>query len=111
MIGYVPAGSGEVNPAKQIDKAFLIAEPMRKAAWTKRFAAGWGNVGRWGRPRSASVWAVAGRRPSVCAGIGPRRAHRGRGRVLLGSKTRRDASRPPFQPTRDPSMSPADRDY
>jgi hypothetical protein len=26
----------------QTDKAFLIAKPMRKAAWTKRFAAGWG---------------------------------------------------------------------
>ena len=23
------------------DKAFLIAKPMGKAAWTKRFAAGW----------------------------------------------------------------------
>jgi hypothetical protein len=27
---------------QQTDKAFLIAKPMRKAAWTKRFAAGWG---------------------------------------------------------------------
>jgi len=26
----------------QIDKAFRIATPMRKASWTKRFAAGWG---------------------------------------------------------------------
>ena len=26
----------------QIDKAFRIAKPMRKASWTKRFAAGWG---------------------------------------------------------------------
>ena len=25
-----------------IDKAFRIATPMRKASWTKRFAAGWG---------------------------------------------------------------------
>ena len=27
---------------KLIDKAFRIAKPMRKASWTKRFAAGWG---------------------------------------------------------------------
>src|SRR5208283_3646245 len=26
----------------QIDKAFRIATPMRKASWTKRFAGGWG---------------------------------------------------------------------
>ena len=26
----------------QIDKAFRIATPMRKASWTKRFAEGWG---------------------------------------------------------------------
>ena len=26
----------------KIDKAFRIATPMRKASWTKRFAAGWG---------------------------------------------------------------------
>jgi hypothetical protein len=28
-----------------IDKAFLIAKPMRKADWTRRFAAGWGSAG------------------------------------------------------------------
>ena len=28
--------------ALQIDKAFRIATPMRKASWTKRFAEGWG---------------------------------------------------------------------
>jgi hypothetical protein len=27
-----------------IDKAFRIGEPMRKASWTMRFAAGWGSV-------------------------------------------------------------------
>jgi len=27
---------------RKIDKAFRIAKPMRKASWTKRFAAGWG---------------------------------------------------------------------
>ncbi len=27
---------------RDIDKTFLIAAPMRKVAWTKRFAAGWG---------------------------------------------------------------------
>src|SRR5271167_2372600 len=26
----------------ETDKAFLIAKPMRKGSWTKRFAAGWG---------------------------------------------------------------------
>jgi hypothetical protein len=25
-----------------IDKTFLIAKPMRKVDWTRRFAAGWG---------------------------------------------------------------------
>jgi len=30
---------------RKTDKAFLIAKPMRKAAWTKRFAAGWGERG------------------------------------------------------------------
>jgi hypothetical protein len=30
---------------QQTDKAFLIAKPMRKADWTKRFAAGWGERG------------------------------------------------------------------
>ena len=29
----------------QIDKAFLIARPMRKGSWTRRFAAGWGELG------------------------------------------------------------------
>jgi hypothetical protein len=28
---------------QKIDKAFLIAKPMRKADRTKRFAAGWGS--------------------------------------------------------------------
>jgi hypothetical protein len=28
--------------ASVIDKTFLIAGPMRKVSWTKRFAAGWG---------------------------------------------------------------------
>jgi hypothetical protein len=28
-----------------IDKAFLIAKPMRKAYWTRRFVAGWGSAG------------------------------------------------------------------
>ena len=28
-----------------IDKAFLIAKPMRKADWTRRFAAGWESAG------------------------------------------------------------------
>jgi hypothetical protein len=30
---------------RTIDKAFLIAQPMRKADWTRRFAAGWGSAG------------------------------------------------------------------
>ena len=29
---------------RQIDKAFRIATPMRKASWTKRFAEGWGGA-------------------------------------------------------------------
>ena len=45
-----PRDNGEVrsHPTRQavnmlrIDKAFRIATPMRKASWTKRFAAGWG---------------------------------------------------------------------
>ena len=28
-----------------IDKTFLIAKPMRKVDWTRRFAAGWGSAG------------------------------------------------------------------
>src|SRR5208282_6055112 len=35
-------GSEEPRRTKQIDKAFRIATPMRKASWTKRFAGGWG---------------------------------------------------------------------
>jgi len=35
-----------VDPRQnRIDKAFRIAKPMRKASWTKRFAAGWGSGG------------------------------------------------------------------
>ena len=30
---------------RTIDKAFLIAKPMRKVDWTRRFAAGWGSAG------------------------------------------------------------------
>src|SRR5271157_5741761 len=30
------------KPLRPTDKAFRIATPMRKASWTKRFAAGWG---------------------------------------------------------------------
>ena len=33
-------------PSQKRDKAFRIAEPMRKASWTKCFAAGGRNVGR-----------------------------------------------------------------
>jgi len=32
-------------PTDKTDKAFLIAKPMGKATWTKRFAAGWGERG------------------------------------------------------------------
>src|SRR5208337_587876 len=35
-------GASCPNPSIQIDKAFRIATPMRKASWTKRFAEGWG---------------------------------------------------------------------
>ena len=31
--------------ARSIGKAFLIAKSMRKADWTRRFAAGWGSAG------------------------------------------------------------------
>ena len=31
--------------ARITDKAFLIAKPMRKAGWTRRFIAGWGSAG------------------------------------------------------------------
>ena len=37
----------------QIDKAFRIAKPMRKASWTRRFAAGWGERRREPGDRSA----------------------------------------------------------
>jgi Transposase DDE domain len=40
---------------EKIDKAFRIATPMRKASWTKRFAAGWGSGG----VRRAIVGAVS----------------------------------------------------
>jgi len=33
---------GWQNGGKKIDKAFRIVTPMRKASWTKRCAAGWG---------------------------------------------------------------------
>jgi hypothetical protein len=35
---------GKVKMA-EIDKTFLIAKPMRKVDWTRRFAAGWGSAG------------------------------------------------------------------
>ena len=37
----------ETNSAlgSRIDKTFLIAKPMRKVDWTRRFAAGWGSAG------------------------------------------------------------------
>ena len=35
-------GSKNFCQNRQIDKAFRIATPMRKASWTKRFAGGWG---------------------------------------------------------------------
>ena len=41
----MPNATCKISNAKchmQIDKAFRIAKPMRKASWTKRFAAGWG---------------------------------------------------------------------
>ena len=38
---------------EQIDKTFLIAEPMRKVGWTKRFAAGWGERRRGNGRRSS----------------------------------------------------------
>ena len=37
--------SPQISAWLQIDKAFLIAQPMRKADWTRRFAAGWGSAG------------------------------------------------------------------
>ena len=40
-------GMAEGNEAlRKTDKAFLIAKPMRKASWTKRFAAGSGERGQ-----------------------------------------------------------------
>ena len=39
------AQNGQENGGK-IDKTFLIAKPMRKVDWTRRFAAGWGRRGR-----------------------------------------------------------------
>jgi hypothetical protein len=36
---------GLIRGLVQIDKAFLIAKPMRKASWTKRFVARWGSAG------------------------------------------------------------------
>ncbi len=46
-----------------IDKAFRIAPPMRKASWTKRFAAGWGERRRAQGDRGSSEggwWGWAG---------------------------------------------------
>jgi hypothetical protein len=51
-----------------IDKAFPIAKPMRKASWTKRFVAGWGerrhakgDIGnRSGRTTSANSMSTLG---------------------------------------------------
>jgi len=48
----------------ETDKAFLIAKPMRKASWTKRFAAGWGSVGM-RRAIVEAVRAVGGAGPAV----------------------------------------------
>jgi hypothetical protein len=50
---------------KQIDKAFLIAEPMRKAAWTKRLRRGMGERDGTGRAMVATVKAVDGQRRAV----------------------------------------------
>ena len=50
---------------KQIDKAFLIAEPMRKAAWTKRLRRGMGVRDGTGRAMAATVKAVDGQRRAV----------------------------------------------
>src|SRR3954469_5103565 len=47
-----------------IDKAFRIAKPMRKASWTKRFAAGWGGrraANGLGEPGESGCWDLAGR--------------------------------------------------
>jgi hypothetical protein len=44
------------------DKAFRIGTPMRKASWTRRFAAGWGE---W-RVRTAAVGSL--REPSTAMG-------------------------------------------
>ena len=38
------AASSNGPKREQIDKAFRIATPMRKASWTKRFAEGWGGA-------------------------------------------------------------------
>ncbi|MFY9937977.1 MAG: hypothetical protein WAK33_13950, partial [Silvibacterium sp.] len=39
------AAIGLTGGAGITDKTFLIAKPMRKVAWTRRFAAGWGERG------------------------------------------------------------------
>ena len=81
----------------EIDKAFRIAKPMRKAAWTKRFAAGWGERGPSNGPGSSGrgrfwepgrVW--AGTKHDLCA-------ERLRSRALVGSKRRRRISQSAFQ--------------
>ena len=46
----------------QIDKAFRIAKPMRKASWTKRLAAGWGErraANGLGEPGESGWWDLA----------------------------------------------------
>jgi hypothetical protein len=37
-------GLNSAGTVPQIDKVFRIAKPMRKAFWTKRFAARWGEL-------------------------------------------------------------------
>ena len=47
----------------ETDKAFLIAKPMRKASWTKRFAAGWGerrSANGDGRSNQGGSWGGTG---------------------------------------------------
>lgn len=69
------------SPAEQIDKAFRIAEPMRKAAWTKRVRRGMGEPGDMGGPRPAVVRAGDGSRAGMRAKDGPRCAQGVRGRA------------------------------
>src|SRR5262245_35986164 len=47
---------------RKIDKAFRIAKPMRKASWTKRFAAGWGErraANGLGEPAESGCWGLS----------------------------------------------------